>query len=32
MDAAGDAQRYQGRPVRLAWTAEHTYVLANKER
>ena len=27
MDAAGDAQRFEGRPVRLAWAAEHTYVL-----
>jgi putative spermidine/putrescine transport system ATP-binding protein len=27
MDALGDAQKFQGRPVRLAWTAEHTYVL-----
>jgi putative spermidine/putrescine transport system ATP-binding protein len=32
MDAAGDAQRFQGRPVRLAWAAEHTYVLGTKER
>jgi putative spermidine/putrescine transport system ATP-binding protein len=32
MDAAGDAQRFQGRPVRLAWTADHTYVLDSKER
>jgi len=32
MDAAGDAQRFQGRPVRLAWTADHTYVLEDKER
>jgi putative spermidine/putrescine transport system ATP-binding protein len=32
MDAAGDAQRFQGRPVRLAWTADHTYVLEEKER
>jgi putative spermidine/putrescine transport system ATP-binding protein len=32
MDAAGDAQRYQGRPVRLAWTADHTFVLDGKER
>ena len=27
MDALGDAQKFQGRPVKLAWTAEHTYVL-----
>src|SRR5437868_1826135 len=27
MDASGDAQKFEGRPVRLAWTAEHTYVL-----
>ncbi len=27
MDALGDAQKFQGKPVRLAWTAEHTYVL-----
>ena len=32
MDAAGDAQEFQGRPVRLAWTADHTYVLGTKER
>jgi putative spermidine/putrescine transport system ATP-binding protein len=32
MDAAGDAQRFQGRPVRLAWTKDHTYVLDTKER
>jgi putative spermidine/putrescine transport system ATP-binding protein len=32
MDAAGDAQRFQGRPVRLAWTADHTFVLDSKER
>ena len=32
MDAAGDAHRFQGRPVRLAWTADHTYVLETKER
>ena len=32
MDAAGDAQKFQGRPVRLAWTADHTYVLEEKER
>jgi putative spermidine/putrescine transport system ATP-binding protein len=28
MDALGDAQKFEGRPVRLAWTREHTYVLA----
>ena len=27
MDAAGDAQKFEGRPVRLAWTSDHTYVL-----
>jgi putative spermidine/putrescine transport system ATP-binding protein len=27
MDAVGDAEKFEGRPVRLAWTAEHTYVL-----
>ena len=27
IDATGDAQKYQGRPVRLAWTADHTFVL-----
>jgi putative spermidine/putrescine transport system ATP-binding protein len=32
MDAAGEAQRFQGRPVRLAWTADHTFVLGTKER
>ena len=32
MDAAGDAQRFQGRPTRLAWTADHEYVLESKER
>ncbi len=32
MDAAGDAQQFQGRPVRLAWTEDHTYVLDTKER
>ncbi len=32
MDAAGDAQRFEGRPVRLAWAADHTYVLGTKER
>jgi putative spermidine/putrescine transport system ATP-binding protein len=32
IDAAGDAQRFQGRPVRLAWTTDHRYVLDTKER
>jgi putative spermidine/putrescine transport system ATP-binding protein len=32
MDAAGDAQRFEGRRVRLAWAADHTYVLGTKER
>jgi putative spermidine/putrescine transport system ATP-binding protein len=32
MDATGDAQRFEGRPVRLAWTPEHTYVLDNGGR
>jgi putative spermidine/putrescine transport system ATP-binding protein len=27
MDALGDAQKFEGRPVRLAWTPDHTYVL-----
>ena len=31
MDAQGDAQKFEGQPVRLAWTADHTYVL-NEER
>ena len=31
MDATGDAHRFQGRPVRLAWTEDRTYVLASKE-
>lgn len=31
MDASGDAQKFQGRPVRLAWTTDHTYVLESKE-
>jgi putative spermidine/putrescine transport system ATP-binding protein len=30
MDAAGDTQKYQGRPVRLAWTKDHTFVLERK--
>ncbi|HYM97663.1 MAG TPA: ABC transporter ATP-binding protein [Candidatus Sulfotelmatobacter sp.] len=32
MDATEDAQKLQGRPVRLAWTRDHTYVLESKER
>ena len=32
VDAAGDAQKFQGRPTRLAWTADHEYVLGSKER
>ena len=32
MDAAGDARRFEGRPVRLAWTPDHTYVLDNGGR
>jgi putative spermidine/putrescine transport system ATP-binding protein len=32
MDAPGDAQQFQGRPVRLAWTKDHTFVLDTKER
>jgi len=31
MDAQGDAQKFEGQLVRLAWTADHTYVL-NEER
>ena len=27
MDALGDAQKFEGRPVRLAWTPDHTFVL-----
>jgi len=27
MDALGDAKKFVGRPVRLAWTQEHTFVL-----
>jgi len=27
MDALGDAQKFEGRPVRLAWSSEHTFVL-----
>jgi putative spermidine/putrescine transport system ATP-binding protein len=32
MDAAADAAGFQGRRVRLAWTADHTFVLGTKER
>jgi putative spermidine/putrescine transport system ATP-binding protein len=32
MDATGDAEKFQGRPVRLGWTADHMYVLDTKER
>ena len=32
MDAAGDARKFEGRPVRLAWTPDHTYVLDNGGR
>ena len=32
MDALGDAQRFEGRPVRLAWTPDHTYVLQDGGR
>src|SRR5712692_7224771 len=31
MDAIGDAQKFEGRPVRLAWTADNTYVLDKRE-
>jgi putative spermidine/putrescine transport system ATP-binding protein len=27
MDALGDAKKFEGRPVRLAWTPDHTFVL-----
>src|SRR2546421_4586058 len=27
IDALGDAQKFEGRPVRLAWSKEHTFVL-----
>ena len=27
MDALGDAQKFEGQPVRLAWTPDHTFVL-----
>src|SRR2546423_570953 len=29
MDAIGDARKFEGRPVRLAWKPDHTYVLDN---
>jgi putative spermidine/putrescine transport system ATP-binding protein len=29
MDPLGDAKKFEGRPVRLAWTADHTFVLDN---
>jgi putative spermidine/putrescine transport system ATP-binding protein len=32
MDALGDAGKFEGRPVRLAWTPDHTYVLDNSRR
>jgi putative spermidine/putrescine transport system ATP-binding protein len=31
MDALGDARKFEGRPVRLAWTPDHTYVLHQRE-
>ena len=31
MDAVGDARKFEGRPVRLAWTPDHTYVLEKGE-
>ena len=31
MDAVGDAQRFEGRPVRLAWTPDNTFVLGTGE-
>jgi putative spermidine/putrescine transport system ATP-binding protein len=31
MDAQDDAQKFEGQPVRLAWTADHTYVLGKGE-
>lgn len=31
-DTAGDAQRHEGRPVRLAWTTGNTYVIESKGR
>jgi len=32
MDAIGDARRFEGRPVRLAWTPDNTFVLGNGGR
>jgi len=32
MDAIGDARRFEGRPVSLAWTPDNTYVLGNGGR
>jgi putative spermidine/putrescine transport system ATP-binding protein len=29
MDPLGDAKKFEGKPVRLAWTPDHTYVLDN---
>jgi putative spermidine/putrescine transport system ATP-binding protein len=31
MDAVGDAQKFEGRPVRLAWTLDNTFVLDKGE-
>jgi putative spermidine/putrescine transport system ATP-binding protein len=31
MDAVGDARKFEGRPVKLAWTQDHTYVLDQRE-
>jgi hypothetical protein len=31
MDAIGDAQKFEDRPVRLAWTADNTFVLDKGE-
>jgi putative spermidine/putrescine transport system ATP-binding protein len=31
MDALGDAKKFEGRPVRLAWTPDQTYVLDRRE-
>ncbi len=31
MDALGDAQKFEGRPVRLAWMPDQTYVLGQRE-
>ena len=32
MDAPEDAEKYQGRKVRLGWTPDHTYVLTQATR